>query len=289
MQVNAISNKIGFAGTLQSKKYAAVSTPSFEGKKENNVSNHSLTNATKALALSTLLTLSAAGITSCDKMEFDETHVYPIEIPTDTIVEKYYYPVPGETRVDTVRIKPGYDSPVAPIIKEFFEDNDIDTGDGKIPVIIRYIDEYRHPKANFVFNEEKSSPAIMTYDVRTNEWDDEEFGYVEGKNENYYRASYSTPDRSHQLIVKLERLKSPGLNKDMESSWTTLSEALYDVKERKRYVINENGEAEYDGYFEKGDVVNSMFYINNYGGQWRYKDIEVESVTPKETIIEDKK
>ena len=67
MQINAI-NGVSFSGLqkTQLKNNAPSSNVAFEGEEDNKISNRSLTNATKALALSTLLTLGTAGLTSCD-------------------------------------------------------------------------------------------------------------------------------------------------------------------------------------------------------------------------------
>lgn len=289
MQVNAINANIGFAGKLNVKNNNETAKPSFEGEKRNNnhnkVSNNALTNATKALALATLISLGSAGLGSCNKIDFNEEHIYPIEIPTDTIKMFYPYPIPGTN--DTIKIKPGYDSPVAPVIEDFFDSLGIDPGDGRIPVRIAYTDEYRHPKVKMLFNEDKSSTKEMWYDVTTTDWDDEEGGYVEGKNENYYRVGYSTPDEDHQLVVKLQMIKDPSLDQDNELNWENIASAMYDTETGRRYEIDEDGVATYNGYFEKGDVPNSIFYVNEYGARRRYADVEVQSMTPPDTIIED--
>lgn len=289
MQVNAINANIGFAGKLNVKNNNETAKPSFEGEKRNNnhnkVSNNALTNATKALALATLISLGSAGLGSCDKIDFNEEHIYPIEIPTDTIKMFYPYPIPGTN--DTIKIKPGYDSPVAPVIEDFFDSLGIDPGDGRIPVRIAYRDEYKHPEVKMLFNEDKSSTKEMWYNVTTTDWDDEEGGYIEGKNENYYRVAYSTPDEDHQLVVKLQMIKDPGLDQNNELNWEDISSALYDTKTGRRYEIDEDGVATYNGYFEKGDVPNSIFYVNEYGARRRYADVEVQSMTPPDTIIED--
>ena len=288
MQVNAINANIGFSGRLNVKNNSETQKPSFEGEKRNNggrVSNRSMTNATKALAMATLLSLGAAGMTSCDKIDFNETHICPVEIATDTLKMFYPYPIPGTN--DTIKIKPGYDSPVAPVIEDFLDTLGIDPGDGRIPVRLAYTDEYKHQQVKMLFNEDKSSVKEMWYNVTTTDWDDEENGYIEGKNENYYRLGYSTPDEDHQLVVKLQMIKDPSLDKNNELNWENIAEAMYDTETGQRYEIDEDGVATYNGYFEKGDIPNSIFYINQYGARRRYTDVEVHSMTPEDTIIED--
>lgn len=291
MQVNAIMGNVHFSklqnNNNDNKLKNNTKQLAFEGesRSKNNVSNHSLTNATKALALATMLSLGAAGLGSCDKIDFNETHIYPIEIPTDTVKIFYPYPIPGTN--DTIKIKPGYDSPVAPVIKDFFEDLGIDPGDGRIPVRMAYMDEYKHPKVKMLFNEEKSSTKEMWYNVTTTDYDEDAGDYIEGKNENYYRVGYSTPDENHQLVVKLQMIKDPSLDQNNELNWQEISSALYDTESGKRYEIDEDGVATYNGYFEKGDVPNSIFYTNDYGAKRRYTNIEVNSMTPEDTVIED--
>lgn len=291
MQVNAINTKLSYAGQFKAaNNNMSANQASFTGDENKRVSNHSITNATKALALATLLTAGAAtALQSCDKADFEYNHCIEIPIPVDTVYEHHYYPVPGEDRVDTVRIKPGYDSPVGPVIEDFFDNNGIDPGDGRIPVLMRYIDEYRHPKVTAIFNENKSSYNEMWFDVTTNDYDDEAMDYVDGKNENYYRIGYSTPDGRDSLAINLQRLKSKNLDKSLETSWTTMAEAIYNVKTGERFTINELGETEYAGSYSEGDVPGSIFFTNPNGAKWRYANIQVESVTPKDTIIDPKK
>ena len=290
MQINAI-NGVSFSGLqkTQLKNNAPSSNVAFEGEEDNKISNRSLTNATKALALSTLLTLGTAGLTSCDKYSIDEEHIYPIEIPVDTVrtVEHHYLIIPGENKVDTVKLEKGYDSPVAPIIKEFFEDGGIDTGDGKIPVRMLYMDEYRHPKVKMLFNEDNSSKNRMSFDVTTTDYDEETGEYIDGKNQKSYRVEYSTPDKKSQLVVNLKMLKSPDLDKNNAGSWRDVSTAMYDVSTGKRYKIDEDGVANYVGYFTPGDVANSIFYTNDYGSKQRYTNIQVDCITPEDKVIED--
>ena len=290
MQVNAISAKVGISPKVQCSGCNAPETKvTFKGEDRNNVSNNAITNATKALALAMMLSMGTAGLTSCDKMNFDETHIYPVEIPVDTVKEVHYYPIPGCDRVDTVKIKPGYDSPVAPVIKKFFENDSIDTGDGKIPVRMVYLDEYKHPYVKSLFNEDKSSKNEMWYNVTTTDFDDDEGKYVEGKNENFYQLGYSTPDGKNQLVVKLLKLRNPNLDKNNELNYKPVSTAMYDVSTGNRYTIDEDGNAEYDGKFEKGDLEKSIIFTNKYDAVRRYSSIEVNSVTPKDVPYEDKK
>ena len=82
MQVNAISAKVGISPKVQCSGCNAPETKvAFKGEDRNNVSNNAITNATKALALAMMLSMGTAGLTSCDKMNFDETHIYPVEYP----------------------------------------------------------------------------------------------------------------------------------------------------------------------------------------------------------------
>lgn len=288
MQVSAINGITGFTGKTQLKNNTVSSSNvAFEGEKHNNVSNRSMTNATKAMMLAGLLSLGGAAVTSCDKLDFDDTHIYQIEIPVDTVKEHHYYPVPGTNTVDTVKIEKGYEAEPAPIIKDFFEDNGIDTGDGTIITRMMYLDEYRHPFVKSLFNDDKSSKKEMWYDVTTTDFDDDEGAYVPDKNENYYQIGYSTPDKDHQLVVKLLRLRNPELDKNNELNYETVSKALYDTQTMTRYTLDENGNATYDGQFESGDVANSIMFINEYGAKRRYSSIEIESETPQDKIIED--
>lgn len=286
MQVSAI-NGINFTGKTQVKNNKLSSNSMYEGEKSNNVSNKAMRNATKALMLAGLMSLGSAGITSCDKYDFDDTHIYEVQIPVDTVHEHHYYPVPGTNTVDTVKIKTGYDAEPAPIIKDFFEDNGIDTGDGKIITRMMYLDEYNHPFVKALFTEDKSSKKEMWYNVTTTDFDEDEGEYIEGKNQNFYQVGYSTPDRDHQLVVKLLKLKSPNLDKNNELNYVTVSKALYDVKEMKRYTLDEDGNAVYDGEFTKGDIAKSIMFVNEFGAKRRYSSIDIESETPKDVIIED--
>lgn len=288
MQVNGINSSMSFSGKAQLKSNKMASNVAFEGdKNNNNVSNRALTNATKALALSILMSMGTAGLGGCDKLDINETHVYPVEIPTDTVYEHHYFPIPGENTVDTVKIKPGYDSPVAPVIKDFFEDNDIDTGDGRIPVRITYLDEYKHPKVKALFNEQRSSTKEMWYNVTTTDYDEDAGDYVEGKNQNYFQIGYSSPDEKNQLVVKLMKLRNPDMDKNNELNYESISTALYDVSTMKRYTVDEDGNATYDGHFEKGDVPNSIMFVNSFGAKTRYANVAVNSVTPEDTVIKD--
>lgn len=286
MQVSAI-NGINFTGKTQVKNNKVSSNSMYEGEKSNNVSNKAMRNATKALMLAGLMSLGSAGITSCDKYDFDDTHIYEVQIPVDTVHEHHYYPVPGTNTVDTVKIKTGYDAEPAPIIKDFFEDNGIDTGDGTIITRMMYLDEYNHPFVKALFTEDKSSKKEMWYNVTTTDFDEDEGEYIEGKNQNFYQVGYSTPDRDHQLVVKLLKLKSPNLDKNNELNYVPISKALYDVKEMKRYTLDEDGNAVYDGEFTKGDIAKSIMFVNEFGAKRRYSSIEIESETPKDVIIED--
>lgn len=286
MQVSAI-NAINFTGKNQVKNNKMSSNSRYEGEKNTNVSNKAMRNATKALMLAGLMSLGSAGFTSCDKYDFDDTHIYEVQIPVDTVHEHHYYPVPGTNTVDTVKIKTGYDAEPAPILKDFFEDNGIDTGDGKIITRMMYLDEYNHPFVKALFTEDKSSKKEMWYNVTTTDFDEDEGEYIEGKNQNFYQVGYSTPDRDHQLVVKLLKLKSPNLDKNNELNYVPVSKALYDVKEMKRYTLDEDGNAVYDGEFTNGDIAKSIMFVNEFGAKRRYSSIEIESETPKDVIIED--
>lgn len=286
MQVSAI-NGINFTGKTQVKNNKVSSNSMYEGEKSNNVSNKAMRNATKALMLAGLMSLGSAGITSCDKYDFDDTHIYEVQIPVDTVHEHHYYPIPGTNTVDTVKIQKGFESEPAPIIKDLFEDNGIDTGDGTIITRMMYLDEYNHPFVKALFNEDKSSKKEMWYKVTTTDFDEDEGEYIEGKNQNFYQVGYSTPDRDHQLVVKLTKLKDPLADKNNELNYRHISTALYDTKTMKRYTLDEDGNATYDGEFMPGDIENSIMFVNEFGAKRRYSSIEINSETPQDKIIED--
>lgn len=134
-----------------------MTTPNiqFEGKKDHNgdkTLRKAGTLTTGALAASMLL----GGMGSCDKLDVE--HDFTIKVPVDT-VEKYIpviqppdtvYQIKYDTiadsiivrdtinqiitKHDTIWMKPEYDSPVAPIIKKFYQVLNINPGNGKIPV-----------------------------------------------------------------------------------------------------------------------------------------------------------
>lgn len=287
----------------------------FEGKKDSSNQDKSLLNAarmtTGALAASLIL---GGGLGSCDK--FDEEHNYTIKVPVDT-VEKYIpiiqdpdtvyqiqhdtikVPVyiPGKdsiiyrdsivhdtinqiiTKRDTIWMKEEYDSPVAPVIKKFYQVLNINPGTGRIPVKMAWTDEMDGSFNKSVFDGRSSSINQMTFNITKTPFDEDQGGVVLGKNEEYFRLKFSkVNDRS--LALTFEKPRIDGKPADgRDDQWKASEYYIYDIKtdDVKRYTLKDDNSLEDRGEFMQGDMPSSIILNNPYGSKYRYSSLSVKS------------
>lgn len=288
----------------------------FEGKKDPS-NDKSLLNTAKmttgALAASLILG-AGGGFSSCDK--FDEEHNYIIKVPVDT-VEKYIpiiqdpdtiykiqhdtikVPVyiPGKdsiiyrdsivhdtinqiiTKRDTIWMKEEYDSPVAPVIKKFYETLNINPGNGRIPVKMVWTDEKDGSLNKSIFAGKSSSVNQMTFNITKTPFDEDQGGVVIGKNEQYSRLKFSkVNDKSLALIFEKPRIDGKP-EEGRDDQWRAVEYYIYDIKtdDVKRYTLKEDNSLEDRGEFMQGDMPSSIILNNPYSSKYRYSSLSVKS------------
>lgn len=288
MRVNSITNNLHFNGIKINTKNKTPQNNNTQN--ENRVSNHSLTNATKAMALATLLSTGAA-VTSCDKDFHADIHMENTVKPDDKDhTREYIYvldTIPGENRVDTIIIKPGYDSPVSPIIKEKWETLGIDPGDGKIVTSEKWFDNYNLKLVQDTLNRDRSSKSEMVFDAKATGWDDEEGGYIPGKNDSPLRLrKMATADGN--LLIKVEIPRDLENITDDEKDWKIHSYNMQKIDPDTvwRYRIDDDNYARKTGYMVKGDKPNSVKYVNYNDAESKYTDIDVNSEDIEDEIVD---
>ena len=254
------------------------------------------------------------GMGSCDKLDVE--HDFTIKVPVDT-VEKYIpiiqdpdtvyqiqhdtieVPVyiPGKdsiiyrdsivhdtinqiiTKHDTIWMKPEYDSPVAPIIKKFYQVLNINPGNGKIPVKMAWTDEKDGSFNKSVFSGKDSPINVMTYNITKTPFDEDAGGVVLGKNEEYYRLKFSkVNDRSLALTFEKPRIEGkPADGRD--DQWKPVEYYIYDIRTNdvKRYTLKDDNSLEDRGEFLPGDMPSSIILSNPYGSKYRYSSLSVKS------------
>lgn len=290
MRVNAIGSNLNFNG-LKVKKNNNNDVKNEEAG--NKVSNSAMRNATKALALATALTAAAGPVlTSCDKDReiyiHNENTVHPNE---NNHTKEYIYvldTIPGTNTVDTIKIKPGYDSPVAPVIKEKWEALGIDPGDGKIVTSERWFDNYNTKALKDTLNRDRSSTSEMVYDATATGWDDEEGGIIEGKNESPLRLRKMVTQDGN-LLIKVEIPRDLENPTEDEKDWKIHSYNMQKIDRDTvwRYKIDDDNYARKIGYMVKGDEPNSVKYVNYKDAESKYTDIKVNSEDIEDEIIDD--
>lgn len=288
MRINAITAKLNFNGSIEKK---INTNKEFEQREEKGkkVSNNAMTNATKALALATMLSASGAALNSCDK---DHEHYYygenTVNPDNNTHTKEYIYVLDtiDNSRIDTIKIKPGYDSPVSPVIKEKWETLGIDTGDGKIITAEKWFDQYAGKLVKDTLNKDRSSKSEMVFDTKAIGWDADEGGYVEGKNETPLRLRKMVTSDGN-LLIKLETPRDPNNISDDEKDWKVLSYHMQKIDPDTiwRYKIDDDNYARKTGYMVKGDEPNTVKYVNFEDAQSRYSDIDVKSEDIEDEII----
>lgn len=281
----------------------------FEGKKDSSQQDKTLLNAarmtTGALAASLILG-AGGGLASCDK--FDEEHNYTIKVPVDT-VEKYIpiimdpdttyiikhdtIQLPGKdsiiikhdtidriiTKIDTLFMKEEYDSPVAPVIKKFYETLNINPGNGRIPVKMIWTDEKDGSLNKSIFDGKSSSVNQMTFNITKTPFDENQGGVVIGKNEQFYRLKFSkVNDRSLALTFEKPRINGKP-EEGRDDQWKATDYFIYDIKtdDVKRYTLKDDNSLEDRGEFMKGDMPSSIILNNPYGSKYRYSSLSVKS------------
>ncbi|CCY23914.1 unknown [Brachyspira sp. CAG:484] len=317
MRINSINSSYMPARNLANRQNQNnnMTTPNiqFEGKKDHNgdkTLRKAGTLTTGALAASMLL----GGMGSCDKLDVE--HDFTIKVPVDT-VEKYIpiiqdpdtvyqiqhdtieVPVyiPGKdsiiyrdsivhdtinqiiTKHDTIWMKPEYDSPVAPIIKKFYQVLNINPGNGKIPVKMAWTDEKDGSFNKSVFSGKDSPINVMTYNITKTPFDEDAGGVVLGKNEEYYRLKFSkVNDRSLALTFEKPRIEGkPADGRD--DQWKPVEYYIYDIRTNdvKRYTLKDDNSLEDRGEFLPGDMPSSIILSNPYGSKYRYSSLSVKS------------
>lgn len=315
-----------FAGSRQAKSNNNITAPTiqFEGQNNNNDKNgdKSLRKAAKysvgALAASMLL---GAGMSSCDK--FDAEHTTIIQIPVDTAYK--YIPIvlkpdtikeiqtdtlkvpviiPGKDSIvyrdsiihdtiekivekrDTIWMKREYDSPVAPIIKKFYDVLNINPGNGRIPVKMVWTDEKDGSFNKSVFDGKSSSINQMTFNITKTPFDENAGGVVLGKNEQYYRLKFSkVNDNALSLIFEKPRIEGKP-EEGRDDQWLPVEYYIYDIysDQVKRFELNNDNSTEDRGEFLPGDIPSSIILQNIYGDKYRYSSLSVQSTdSPSKT------
>ena len=303
MQVNAIQSNVGFTGKFQrnTKKDiedAKIIRDDIRNPYNNNVSNKAMRNAAKAAVIGLFMVpVGAPLVTSCDtesyaeawaKAEAKDSCDHHCIHDKDTI--KIY--VPGKDSIirdtitqiientDTVYIKKCFDSPVIDVIRDFFEANDIDLGDERIPLSITWVDEQNVPSyRKQLFDGGSSSYNELSYDITNTPWDDETGSFVIGKGDTYENIRYSLSDGN--LVMMRYVPRNPNKKPENRGDWMYSNSAIYDIKTGEkvvdRYSLKDDGTTEYAGTFRPGDIPKSIFVTNPYGTDWRYTNVNVET------------
>ncbi len=312
MRINSINNSYmpakNFSGSRQTKSNNNISAPNiqFEGQNNNNDKNgdKSLKKAAKysvgALAASMLL---GAGMSSCDKFDTEITTIIPL--PVDTVNK--YIPIvlgsdtvkvpviiPGKDSIiwkdslihDTILMASEYNSPVAPIIKKFYEVLNINPGSGRIPVKMVWTDEKDGSYNKSVFDGRSSSINQMTFNITKTPFDENAGGVILGKNEQYYRLKFSKiNDNALSLIFEKPRIE--GKPEDgRDDQWRPVEYYIYDIysDQVKRYELNDDNSTGDRGEFLPGDIPSSIILQNIYGDKYRYSSLSVQSTdSPSKT------
>lgn len=290
MRINAIDNSLNFNG-LFNKKSSNKSAKNNEPNEQSysKVSNRSMTNATKALALTALL--AGGPLTSCEKdLDVHTYHENTVNPDDDKHTKEYIYvldTIPGTNTVDTIMIKPGYDSPVSPIIREKWDVLGVDSGDGKIITNEEWFDSYNAQLLKDSLNLDRSSKSEMVFDAKSIAWDDEEMGYIEGKNESPLRLrKMATQDGN--LLIKLEIPRDLQHPTNDDKDWKTYGYYMQKIDPDTvwRYKIDDDNYARKIGYMVKGEQPKSVKNVNFNNAEYKYTDIAVKSKDIEDEIIE---
>lgn len=180
---------------------------------------------------------------------------------------------------DTIFIKDKFDSPVIDAVRDFFEANDIDLGDGRIPLRITYIDEQGVPAYNKqVFDGRSSSYNELSYDIDRTEWNDEAGSFVFGDGTKYENIRYSLTGDGKLLMMRYIPRKGVTKPKD-RGDWAYSNSAVYDINKGGKVVTrnkrNDDGTSEYRGTFTPGYLPNSITVTNPYDTEWNYTNVKL--------------
>lgn len=289
MKIQAINSNLYFRGLNQQNKKPDNTNQQQESTK---VSNSAMRNATKAIALATALTASGAAFNSCDK-DFNANiyHENTVNPDDDKYTKEYIYvldTIPGTNTVDTIKIKPGYDSPVSPVIKEKWETIGIDPGDGKIVTEEEWFDTYNTKAVKDSLNRDRSSKSEMVFDAKATGWDEEEGGIIEGKNESPLRIRKMVTEDGN-LLIKLEVPRDINNPTDDEKDWKIHGYYMQKMTPDTvwRYKIDDENYARKIGYMVKGDEPKSVKTVNFSDAEYKYTDINVKSEDIEDEIIDD--
>ena len=183
------------------------------------------------------------------------------------------------TKRDTIWMKEEYASPVAPIIKKFYNVLNINPGNGKIPVKMVWTDEKDGSFNKSIFDGRSSSINQMTFNITKTPFDENAGGVVLGQNEEFYRLKFSkVNDNSLSLIFEKPRIE--GKPEDgRDDQWRPVEYYIYDIGsgEVQRYTLKDDNSLEDRGQFLPGDMPSSIILRNPYGNQYRYSSLSVKS------------
>ncbi len=286
MQVSAIQSSLGFTAR-SSKSRNNENTRNVE----NNQANHS-SKGMRSLAKGTvvgLMLLPMAGpmMTSCDSealsiaeanatAKVEGTHQCHHDRDTVTVRDTITQII--ENR-DTIFIKDKFDSPVIDAVRDFFEANDIDLGDGRIPLRVTYVDEQGVPAYyKQVFDGKSSSYNELSYDIDRTPWDDEAGSFVIGTGTSYENIRYSLTGDGKLLMMRY--VPRNGVTKPTErGDWQYSNSAVYDINKGGKVVNrtkrNDDGTNEWRGTFTPGYLPSSITVTNPYDTEWSYTNVKL--------------
>lgn len=302
MQVGAIQSYTNFTGRYRNNKVDNNNEENRQIENRPNVfygdrGNRTLKNAAKgAVAAMFFLPIVGGGLASCDTEALSEAYAYAeakdscgcnIVNGKDTVT----IVLPGKDSIihdtitqiiedrDTVYIKKCYDSPVIDAIRDFFEANDIDLGDERIPLTITWIDEQNVPaRPKQVFDGRSSSYDEVNYTVDRTPWDNETGSFILGKGDTYENIRYSLTEDGKLMMSRFVP-RNPYVKPKSRGEWIYSNSAVYDINKDKnvvnRYKVNNDGSEEYVGTFKPGELPGTIKVTNPYGTDWRYSNVKV--------------
>ena len=292
MQVNAIQSNFGFTGKYQRNNRdiedAKIIRNDYNNPSNNSISNRAMRNAAKAAVVGLfIIPVASPMLTSCDTEAYSEA--WANATAKDSCCGK---PIGGNDTItihdtitqiihdhDTIYIKKKFDSPVIDALRDFFEANDIDLGDGRIPLSITWVDENNkisRPKQ--LFDGKSSSYNELSYDVQRTPWDNETGSFIIGKGDTYENIRYSLTSDGKLMMARFVP-RDPYKKPQARGEWVYSNSAVYDINKDKnvvdRYKINDDGSDEFAGTFTPGDREGYIRVTNPYGTEWNYTNVKV--------------
>ncbi len=299
MQVSAIQNNQVFTG-----RYSRVNKNNIEDaniikddsqKRENPYNNHVSNNkmgaATKGMIVGLLMMPAASGLMqgcsadadayayaeSKDSCGGNKPPTIIIINNKDTIVHDTITQI--IEKVDTVEVPKGYDSPVIDAIRDFFEANDIDLGNGRIPLSIRWVDEIGPTYNKQLFEEKSSSYDEVAYKTTTSPWSDEDGQFIIGTPlDDPSLIKYSLTSDGKLLMMRY--VPKNGVSNPVDKNdWMYMNASVYDINKGgkivERYKIDDDNEKCYNGTFQPGERPGEIKVTNPYDTDWRYTNVKV--------------